>query len=143
MELNTTNDTSSVKAVTRCAGSFGLTDRDPGAHAPGFMPSCAPRTVLLKHREIEGPIADYAIRVFPTRPLRFAYMAGPAHLQPVRYLFVDGGYLREAYARFARAWFTNEADKANRELLFQQITVGMRKTFYYDCKDRYPKKQGS
>ena len=33
MELNTTNDTSSVKAVTRYAGSFGLTDRDPGAHA--------------------------------------------------------------------------------------------------------------
>ena len=25
---------------------------DPGAHAPGFMPSCAPRTLLLKNRKI-------------------------------------------------------------------------------------------
>jgi len=52
MELNTTNDTSSVEAVTRSAGSLGLTDRDPGAHAPGFMLSCATRTVLLKNRKI-------------------------------------------------------------------------------------------
>jgi hypothetical protein len=54
MELNTTNDTSRVEAVTRFAGSFGLTDRDPGAHAPGFMPWCAPRTGLLKNRKIAG-----------------------------------------------------------------------------------------
>jgi hypothetical protein len=65
MELNTTNDTSSVEAVTRSAGSSVLTDRDPGAHAPGrgpqpsssagvevFMLSCATRTVLLKNRKI-------------------------------------------------------------------------------------------
>lgn len=29
-----------------------VTDRDPGAHAPGFMLSCATRTVLLKNRKI-------------------------------------------------------------------------------------------
>jgi Tetratricopeptide repeat len=54
MELNTTNDTSSVEAVTRSPGSSVLTDRDPGAHAPRFMLSCATRTVLLKNHKIEG-----------------------------------------------------------------------------------------
>jgi len=39
-------------AVTRSAGLFRVMDRDPGAHAPGFMLSCATRTVLLKNRKI-------------------------------------------------------------------------------------------
>jgi hypothetical protein len=42
-------NTSSVEAVTRSAGSFYSDHRDPGAHAPGFMLSCAPRTVPLKN----------------------------------------------------------------------------------------------
>jgi len=55
MELNTTNDTSRVEAVTRFAGSSVLTDRDPGAHAPGFMLSCATRTAKLQNKQNRKP----------------------------------------------------------------------------------------
>jgi len=35
----------SLEAVARFAGLRNYTYRDPGAHAPGFMPSCATRTL--------------------------------------------------------------------------------------------------
>ena len=38
--------------VARFAGLRHYLDRDPGAHAPGFMPSCAPRTLLLRIAKI-------------------------------------------------------------------------------------------
>lgn len=55
-------------------------------------------------------------------------------LAPTRYLFIDGGYLRECYARFAKAWLIGE-DRNNSQLNFEKITQGYFKTFYYDCKD--------
>lgn len=63
-------------------------------------------------------------------------------LPPTRYLFIDGGYLRECYARFAKAWFVN-ADKENQELKFETITHSMFKSFYYDCLDEIKKKTES
>ena len=35
-----------------------VTDRNPGAHAPTFMSSCATRTGLLKNRKIAGLTLD-------------------------------------------------------------------------------------
>jgi uncharacterized LabA/DUF88 family protein len=63
---------------------------------------------------------------------------GAARAEPVRYLFIDGGYLRKRYTETMTDFF-GAADI--RDIDFAQIKTNVMKAFYYDCIDDL-KKQG-
>lgn len=44
-----------IKAIARFAGSIDMRDFDPGACAPGFMLTCAPRTLWAKPPAVNNP----------------------------------------------------------------------------------------
>jgi NYN domain len=56
--------------------------------------------------------------------------------QPIRYLFIDGGYLRGVLEEKSKRFFSSEEIDLN----FEQFTGGYKKKFYYDCLP--PKKPG-
>ena len=49
--------------------------------------------------------------------------------QEVRYLFVDGGYLRKVAEKFSREFF----DGADLPINYLQLGSRFTKCFYYDC----------
>src|SRR5258706_1794816 len=64
-------------------------------------------------------------------------MTGPSGPRPpVRYLFIDGAYLRCALEEKSRRYFPSEQITLN----YQQFTNGYKKKFYYDCLP--PKNKG-
>ena len=61
-------------------------------------------------------------------------LSGGAYLGPheVRYLFVDGGYLRKIAERFGREFFGG----AEPPIDYAALGSGFTKCFYYDCLPR-------
>jgi len=66
MELNMTCDSCDARAVTRYAGLRIIYRQVPGAYAPGFMLTCAPRTLKLYN--------DFSRDRFQDGVLAFAYL---------------------------------------------------------------------
>ncbi|MGF6957962.1 NYN domain-containing protein [Paraburkholderia youngii] len=60
-------------------------------------------------------------------PIFSSFYSGPSE---IRYLFIDGGYLRERLETLRRNWFS-DTDKL--EVDYATISSGFTKTFYYDC----------
>ncbi|MDP9310176.1 MAG: NYN domain-containing protein [Chloroflexota bacterium] len=54
-------------------------------------------------------------------------------METVTYLFIDGGYLNQAYVDSVKEWFGNEG-----EIDFSSVVsyYQPRKSFYYDCEDK-------
>ena len=47
----------------------------------------------------------------------------------VKYLFIDGGYLRKVIEGISKRYFDGELI----DISFERISTGFTKTFYYDC----------
>lgn len=47
----------------------------------------------------------------------------------VKYLFIDGGYLRKVIESISKRYFDGELI----DISFEKISTGFTKTFYYDC----------
>ncbi len=62
-------------------------------------------------------------------------IAGPAAVQPIQYLFIDGAYLAMEFKAFGDRWFKGEQI----EIDYRALSVGYKKTFFFDCHP--PKKE--